>query len=598
MHTESHRDTATEQGRLDPLRALLHPLWLAAFAALLLNDSVLKATLEAPLLTGKLSDVAGLVVAPVVLAALLRVRTSRGLWLSAAAVVAVFSAINLSPAAAGAWDAGIAAVFGGSSTWTDPFDLLAVPAAAVGIWALEPAMARAQSRAGRVGAWGLAAAAAVACLGSSDPQDPEPPSAPFDARVALLNNTNELQDFRIRHLAPGIDLDCERVQEAPNEYLTDEAFGEPTRWQLLSGQQVGLGGAGQRGRPDDSRSGCRAALVSIDTANDVIVFWNDEMELKQFDGNPTDDRSELGGSQVVEFTADYSDANSDEVRDFRYRPCFEENKCGDTGRREAAEIPEGAEYSWKLDGDPKLAWEAPDRNERERRDIPRSCRRPVESPGLSWDGIPNRRHELRELVRGEDGCHRLQLAEQNTDSETDPPTKTALLCAPWNAVSRLQGGSKTTRLVRARSTSTFGTDGGSVVGLRIDVAERTEAATETVGTLKLTYGTPGPPLPRGLDYSIPVGCGPQPQSCGRTDLPARLKLPDSGRSEPLGVGTEVDLGPDQKVRLVRVLYRAAARPQNDCASGEEADDAPRESETLQGSSGLYVEAVTSKGFDS
>lgn len=607
MHADSHRDTASEQRGLEPLRALVHPLWLGAFGVLLLNDYVLKASLDAPLLTGKLSDVAGLIVAPVVLAAILRVRRSRGLWLSAAAVVAVFSAINLSPTAAGAWDAGVAAVFGSSTTWTDPTDLLALPAAALGVWALTPAMAQARPNAmpGRRGAtWALAAGAAIACLGSTGPligpefeDRRELQPTPFQARVALLNQTHELQAFRIRHLAPGVDLDCERVSEAPNEYLTDEAFGEPTRWELLSGQQVGLGGAGQRGSPDGSREGCRAALVATDAANDVIVFWNDDLEVKQFDGNPSGDKNELGGSQIVEFTADYSDANSDEVRDFRYRPCREDNICGDTGRQRAAERPEGVEYSWNLEDDPRLGWIAPDRNERDRREISRSCRRPIEHPGLSWEGLPNRRHELRELIRGDDGCHRLKTVEWAPNSDRDPPVRTATLCAPWNAVSQLQGGSETTRLVRAETTSTFGQGGGSVVGLRIDVSELTESTTEEVGTLKLTYGVPGPPLPRSVDFSIPVGCGPQPQSCGRVDLPARLELPGADTSEPVGVGREVTLDSDQRVRLVRVLYRAVSRPQGSCTSEEESGNARRESEALQGSTGIYVEAVTSEGFD-
>ena len=86
---------------LRPARALLHPLWLVSLGLLVLNDHVLKGAslLPAPL-TGKLSDFAGLVVAPVLLAAVLRVKTMRGLVLAHLAVGLVFSAIQLSAAAA------------------------------------------------------------------------------------------------------------------------------------------------------------------------------------------------------------------------------------------------------------------------------------------------------------------------------------------------------------------------------------------------------------------------------------------------------------------------------------------------------------------
>ena len=64
-------------------RALAHPVWWVALAALLVNDHVFKGTHALPpVLIGKLSDFAGLLVAPVLLAALLRLRSQRAIALA------------------------------------------------------------------------------------------------------------------------------------------------------------------------------------------------------------------------------------------------------------------------------------------------------------------------------------------------------------------------------------------------------------------------------------------------------------------------------------------------------------------------------------
>ena len=80
---------------LRPGRALLTPTWLAALAVLGVNDHLLKGAGVLPGgLTGKLSDLAGMVVAPALLAALLGLRTRRGLLVCHLAVGAVFAAIK------------------------------------------------------------------------------------------------------------------------------------------------------------------------------------------------------------------------------------------------------------------------------------------------------------------------------------------------------------------------------------------------------------------------------------------------------------------------------------------------------------------------
>ncbi len=113
---------------LEPTRALTHPLWWGALLVLVANDHLLKGSGILPsVVTGKLSDVAGLVVAPVVLCALLGLR-SRFPWLLAhLAVGAVFATLNLLPEAARAWTDVFAFVGIPFRVWTDPTDLLALP---------------------------------------------------------------------------------------------------------------------------------------------------------------------------------------------------------------------------------------------------------------------------------------------------------------------------------------------------------------------------------------------------------------------------------------------------------------------------------------
>ena len=108
--------------------ALAHPAWWAAATVLLVNDHYLKgAGVLAGWLTGKLSDFAGLLMAPVLVAALCAPRSRRVFWLAHVAVGAVFALLKLSPAFAEAWCS-----LGGAlgMTWrvvSDPTDLLALP---------------------------------------------------------------------------------------------------------------------------------------------------------------------------------------------------------------------------------------------------------------------------------------------------------------------------------------------------------------------------------------------------------------------------------------------------------------------------------------
>lgn len=135
-----------------PLGEAMHPVALAAVLVLVLNDWVLKPGLGAGpisgLITGKLSDLAGLAAAPVVLTATIGLGlcvaralgasvdpylTRRRLGLAIAATGGGFAAIKLSATAA-SWFTAAIGVVRPATVILDPTDLLCLPALAVAWW--------------------------------------------------------------------------------------------------------------------------------------------------------------------------------------------------------------------------------------------------------------------------------------------------------------------------------------------------------------------------------------------------------------------------------------------------------------------------------
>ena len=135
-----------------PVGEAMHPLTLAAVAILVINDWVLKPHWRSgPLhaITGKLSDIAGLAFAPVVLTAAIGLvlavlarlgaridpsLTRRRLLLSIAATGAGFASVKLSPGAAEAVVSALSHLGRPASIYLDRTDLLCLPALALAYW--------------------------------------------------------------------------------------------------------------------------------------------------------------------------------------------------------------------------------------------------------------------------------------------------------------------------------------------------------------------------------------------------------------------------------------------------------------------------------
>lgn len=121
------------------LRSLASPWSVGAILVLMLNDHILKASWPG-WFTGKLSDVAGMVFFPLLVAAVVSRRrpevTAWPLWMGIILTGVLFTAVNVFPRAAIAIESAMAALGVPWQVTADPTDLVALPvlAAPVAIW--------------------------------------------------------------------------------------------------------------------------------------------------------------------------------------------------------------------------------------------------------------------------------------------------------------------------------------------------------------------------------------------------------------------------------------------------------------------------------
>jgi hypothetical protein len=181
---------------------------------MIVNDHVLKGAGVVPgWLTGKVSDLAGLVVAPVVLAVVCRARTPRGRALAVAAVAVVFAAVKVSRPAADALEALMRAIGIPWRLWTDPTDLLALAVLPFTFRLMAPVREeRGDPRAGdqrrRVGVM----VGAIACTATSIEGPP-----PWPARL-LVNATHD--DVVVAVHEPTEVLDCKALEAKPESAVS------------------------------------------------------------------------------------------------------------------------------------------------------------------------------------------------------------------------------------------------------------------------------------------------------------------------------------------------------------------------------------------
>jgi hypothetical protein len=261
-----------------PERALSSLPWLAALGLLALNDHVLKgAGLLPGVVTGKLSDFAGMIVAPALLAALVRARTRTSLLACHAAIALVFAGIQLSPAFAGLWSSLMGLVGYPWVITSDPTDLLALPTLVVAWRLLVPRMTApreheglqldlhrlAHAGAGLVGLWACVATSKVDAGVDTENTWYEDVYGSF-----VVNNANEYDiTVFVRELRPEVQLDCDVIEADPGRLLPSGAFADAVTWTLPPRTNMPVLG---------SEGDCSAAWIGGEGVPPTILFWRSD----------------------------------------------------------------------------------------------------------------------------------------------------------------------------------------------------------------------------------------------------------------------------------------------------------------------------------
>ncbi len=223
-----------------PAGSFTHPLFVFGLLALALNDHVLKASGTWPELSGKLSDFAGLLVAPLVLAWLLRVRSSRA-FAACHVAVGVGFALLQSPSIASALNGSLPV-----HVWADPSDLWALPMLLVSYSSLGRRSARPRPA---LGLAALAFCTATSAPGQSDapPRYPFPPAGRLETDLFIRNHLSADLHVGVRPVRDEVTVECDDMLQEPEVALTDGAFGDEREWNVAARDAVPLWDRRQRG---------------------------------------------------------------------------------------------------------------------------------------------------------------------------------------------------------------------------------------------------------------------------------------------------------------------------------------------------------------
>jgi len=368
-------------------RALLHPVWLGAVATLAINDHLLKGSGLVPAwLTGKLSDIVGLFAAPLLLAVLLRVSSRRGWALAHIAIAFVFSAIQVSPAAADAWS-GFMGLFGFPWAITsDVTDLLTLPALAVS-YVFVPRMAGQRVARHVTGEVAVASAGMLCCVATSRIQEPFYGSFETDTYIHNANDFDIV--LRVRPLKESVEFDCDLVEEDPARYLRDAVFGDAQSWTLVADATMPVLELWDR----PTRS-CHAAWIDADNLAPSVIFWREGQYPETF----------VDGLGITPDTTGWISVAFDEEG---------------VGRYETQD-----ELVFRIE--PLLTPE------------PGVCTPSPESSRLAWGDIPAGEWILSSVDEGLDGCVQVGL-RTGFEDDLDVPGKPWELCLPHGAFPFVQG---------------------------------------------------------------------------------------------------------------------------------------------------------------
>jgi hypothetical protein len=266
-------------------RILAQPGFWIALTTLLVNDHVFKPLASQRLLpglfTGKLSDIAGLAFAPALAWVVARVmfRSQSCAWLAFLGVPLVFTALNVSTRFCSAWMSSLAWLGIEQVVWSDPYDLLALPAVGLSYRWVRLSKCRQRAAASRWVALVGVGLGGFACLATSTPWSPTTIPAP-----ALRNAPGEDLSIAIQEaLAP---VACQWGSARVMQHLNLGDFAA-LRLAILSDGEYATLGEAQGNRKDgdagdtgeggaDSHEGaeCGAAVIVAAGLAPTIVHWD------------------------------------------------------------------------------------------------------------------------------------------------------------------------------------------------------------------------------------------------------------------------------------------------------------------------------------
>jgi hypothetical protein len=360
-------------------RAFAHPAWWCALGVLALNDHLLKGSGLVPGgWTGKLSDFAGMIVAPPLVALVLGPRRRRSALAASLLVGAGLCAIDLVPAASQLLQRTLGSVGLPSRLWPDPSDLWALLVLPIG-YALSrvPAGGNA-ARAPRAllsSPWLPRAAIALgacACLATAGIDEKE---GGDDKRtdVPEVENATDAPIAIVLSSTDGIG-GCALYRNDRIGALTRSAFGSGRVLTIAAGKRLPLATGADA-------LDCGAAALRLPDGSDEFVFWRDLGKVESFVG-PDDDRR-LKRRVVISGTKDRFDIEVGE----------------DLAR-------------FDIDKDPPEP----------------SCEALATEPSLEWSSLSDAQgfFELSEIRTSDDGCFELDWFSPNADTDVD----TQRLCVP------------------------------------------------------------------------------------------------------------------------------------------------------------------------
>ncbi|MCB9753143.1 MAG: hypothetical protein H6713_24570 [Myxococcales bacterium] len=512
-------DSARARTPLRPELALGTPVWLAALAILIVNDHLLKGAemLPAPI-TGKLSDLAGMIVAPALLAALLRVRARGSLVACHVAVGVVFAAINLSPAAAALWSGLMGAVAIPWAITVDPTDLVALPLLALSYALMLPVMERRPSAPPRrLAESGAASIGLLACVATSPPPEDwegtdtdwigDESYTPITADV-YINNPSETEDLviRVRELSDAAVGNCSVLAQDPGQLVTPPLLGPTTTWTLPPGTNAAV--------RDVSRSAdCHAVLVEIDGLPPALLFWlNGTIRQTEVEGLITDPAQHTEGAVVID-------------RDAIGLAAYQANS---------------PEIVFAVATEPSELSQSP------------TCEPLSEGARLDWTKAPSGIKRITHVDLSLDGCAGLHL----DDGVGEPPPEAAdtpvdwYVCLPPALEFPFVAGDR----VSVSEINGFG--GSPRLNVELVIDPENPAHTHSV---ELVLGTGGePPFVSGtvMDFQAVDACGPVVEpSCGtiveRGELAVRFL---AAEMYTLAAGTGITMGDDAESVELHLAY--------------------------------------------